>query len=135
MESMQEINVHLKNEFDIVAARQAARNLSKSMGFGLVDQTRITTAISELARNIVLYAGEGSIYLRSVNDGCQNGIEILASDDGPGIADIKLAMQDGYTTSRGLGTGLPGTKRLMDEFSIRSSLGEGTQVVVRKWLR
>ncbi len=135
MESMQEINVHLKNEFDIVAARQAARNLSKLMGFGLVDQTRITTAISELARNIVLYAGEGSIYLRSVHDGCQNGIEILASDDGPGIADIKLAMQDGYTTSRGLGTGLPGTKRLMDEFSIRSSLGEGTQVVVRKWLR
>jgi len=135
MESMQEINVHLKNDLDIVAARQAVRNLSKSMGFGLVDQTRITTAISELARNIVLYAGEGSIYLRAINNGVQKGIEILASDDGPGIVDIKLAMQDGYTTSRGLGTGLPGTKRLMDEFSIRSGPGEGTQVVVRKWLR
>jgi len=135
MESMQEINVHLKNDLDIVAARQAARNLSKSMGFGLVDQTRITTAISELARNIVLYAGEGSIYLRVINNGVQKGIEILASDDGPGIVDIKLAMQDGYTTSRGLGTGLPGAKRLMDEFSIRSGPGEGTQVVVRKWLR
>ncbi|AGL00189.1 anti-sigma regulatory factor [Desulfoscipio gibsoniae] len=135
MESMQEINVYLKNDFDIVAARQAVRNVSKSMGFGLVDQTRITTAISELARNIVLYAGEGSIYLRVINNGLRKGIEILASDDGPGIVDIKLAMQDGYTTSRGLGTGLPGTKRLMDEFSIKSSLGEGTQVIVRKWLR
>jgi len=135
MESMQEINVHIKNEFDIVAARQAVRNVSKSMGFGLVDQTRITTAISELARNIVLYAGEGSIYLRVIKNGMQNGIEILASDNGPGIVDIKLAMQDGYTTARGLGTGLPGTKRLMDEFSIQSGPGEGTQVVVRKWLR
>ncbi|KAF1086563.1 Serine/threonine-protein kinase RsbT [Sporotomaculum syntrophicum] len=135
MESMQEINVHLENEFDIVSARQAVRNLSKSMGFGLVDQTRITTAISELARNIVLYAGEGSIYLRAINNGLRKGIEILASDNGPGIVDINLAMQDGYTTSRGMGTGLPGTKRLMDEFSIQSSPGEGTQVVVRKWLR
>lgn len=135
MVGMQEINIHLKDEFDIVAARQAVRNLSKSIGFGLVDQTRITTAISELARNIVLYAGEGTIHLRIIKNGLRKGIEILASDNGPGIVDINLAMQDGYTTSRGMGTGLPGTKRLMDEFSIRSSPGEGTQVVVRKWLR
>ncbi|KYG34401.1 anti-sigma regulatory factor [Alkalihalobacillus trypoxylicola] len=131
--------VEVKNEWGIVAARQAGRTLSKEIGFGTVDQARITTAISELARNIYLYADEGQILLEAVEKpfkmGIKKGITIISKDVGPGISDIRQVMMDGYTTSSGLGAGLPGVRRLMDEFEIESIVGEGTTISATKWLR
>ncbi|WP_335872375.1 anti-sigma regulatory factor [Bacillus sp. 2205SS5-2] len=127
--------VKIINEWDIVAARQLGRNVAKELGFGTVDQARITTAISELARNIYLYAGHGQISIEKVSEGMNQGVKISSIDDGPGIADIRQVMEDGYSTSGGLGAGLPGVKRLMDEFSIESTTGEGTKIHSVKWLR
>ncbi|MCM3761684.1 anti-sigma regulatory factor [Alkalihalobacillus oceani] len=131
--------VEVKNEWGIVAARQAGRTLSKEIGFGNVDQARITTAISELARNIYLYAKPGEICLevveKTTKTGLKKGIQIVARDRGPGIPDIRQVMIDGFTTSGGMGAGLPGVKRLMDEFTIDSKTGEGTTVTATKWLR
>ncbi|GAE36901.1 anti-sigma regulatory factor [Halalkalibacter akibai] len=131
--------VEVKNEWGIVAARQAGRSLSKEIGFGSVDQARITTAISELARNIYLYAKRGKIHLELIEQpsklGIQKGIKITAQDNGPGIPDIRQVMMDGFTTSGGMGAGLPGVKRLMDDFSIESIKEEGTTIIVTKWLR
>jgi serine/threonine-protein kinase RsbT len=118
---------------DIVAARRAGRELAEQRGFKPVDCAQIATAISELARNICLYAGTGTVYLVTLDEGGRAGIEIVAEDHGPGIADPDLAMRDGYSTSRGLGLGLPGTRRLMDEFAITTSPGVGTTVRARKW--
>lgn len=124
------------SDLDIVAARVEARNLARDIGFGLIDQARIATAISELARNIVLYAGHGLVVFRRIAraDG-REGLEIVCQDQGPGIEDVDRVMHDGYSTTHGLGMGLPGTKRLMDEFVIESAVGVGTTVMVRKWLR
>jgi len=122
-------------ELDIVTARQAGRKISRSLGFSLVDQTRITTAISELARNIVLYAGSGTITIRSICNGNRSGIEIIAEDKGPGIANVEKAMEDGFSTSGGLGAGLPGVRRLMDEFEIDTAVGEGTTIKITKWVK
>jgi serine/threonine-protein kinase RsbT len=119
---------------DIVAARRAGRDLAAQNGFKPVDCAQIATAISELARNICLYAGSGRLYLRVLEDHGRRGIEIVAEDQGPGIADPELAMRDGYSTSRGLGLGLPGSKRLMDEFELTTAAGVGTTVRTRKWL-
>jgi serine/threonine-protein kinase RsbT len=108
------------------------------LGFGLVDQSRITTAVSELTRNVVRYAtdGRGVAVFRSLSvDPAAQGIEIVVSDDGPGIADIDEALREGFTSGPGLGMGLPGTRRLMDEMQIDSALGRGTVVTIRKWLR
>ncbi|SFB24376.1 MULTISPECIES: anti-sigma regulatory factor [unclassified Bacillus (in: firmicutes)] len=127
--------VKIINEWDIVAARQLGRNVAKELGFGIVDQARITTAISELARNIYLYAGQGQVCIEKVYDGGKAGLRIGATDSGPGISDIRQVMEDGFTTSGGLGAGLPGVKRLMDEFSIDSSPGHGTDIQATKWLR
>lgn len=127
--------VDIKGEWDIVNARHLGRNLAKELGFGHVDQARITTAISELARNIYLYAEKGVIILESVNEVVKMGLKITAQDDGPGIKEIKKVMEDGYTTSGGLGAGLPGVKRLMDEFDIYSKEDVGTRIVAIKWLR
>jgi serine/threonine-protein kinase RsbT len=127
--------VKIINEWDIVAARQLGRNVAKELGFGIVDQARITTAISELARNIYLYAGQGKVCIEKVYDGGKAGLRIEAVDSGPGISDIRQVMEDGFTTSGGLGAGLPGVKRLMDEFNIDSSVGEGTEIKATKWLR
>ncbi|MGG4266379.1 anti-sigma regulatory factor [Peribacillus simplex] len=127
--------VKIINEWDIVAARQLGRNVAKELGFGTVDQARITTAISELARNIYLYAGQGSVSIEKPNINGKSGLKIIAEDQGPGIEDIRRVMEDGYTTSGGLGAGLPGVKRLMDDFDIESIPGEGTNIVVTKWLR
>ncbi|MCK1995497.1 anti-sigma regulatory factor [Peribacillus muralis] len=127
--------VKIINEWDIVAARQLGRNVAKELGFGTVDQARITTAISELARNIYLYAGQGSVSIEKLNEDGKSGLKIIAEDQGPGIEDIRRVMEDGYTTSGGLGAGLPGAKRLMDEFDIESIPGEGTTIVAMKWLR
>jgi serine/threonine-protein kinase RsbT len=127
--------VKITNEWDIVAARQLGRNVAKELGFGTVDQARITTAISELARNIYLYAGHGQICIEKLFDGGKKGVRIVALDDGPGINDIRKVMEDGYSTSGGLGAGLPGVKRLMDEFNVESVPGEGTDIRATKWLR
>lgn len=128
-------SVKIITEWDIVAARQLGRNVAKQLGFSSVDQARITTAISELARNIYLYADEGKVYIDKVDKLGKRGMKITAVDKGPGIADIRKVMEDGFSTSGGLGAGLPGVKRLMDEFDIISDLGEGTKVTVVKWLR
>ncbi|TLS34910.1 anti-sigma regulatory factor [Pseudalkalibacillus caeni] len=127
--------VEVRNEWDIVKARQEGRNIAKELGFGSVDQARITTAISELARNIYLYAGKGRIEISNLDSSGKIGLRIIASDDGPGIKDIRKVMEDGFTTSGGLGAGLPGVKRLMDEFSIDSKENEGTEIITTKWLR
>lgn len=107
--------------------------MAKELGFGVIDQARIATAISELARNIVLYTEGGEILIEIIEENDRSGIQVTSQDQGPGIADIELVMQDGYSTQRGLGMGLPGTRRLMDEFEIESELGVGTTVRVRKW--
>lgn len=127
--------VKIQTEWDIVAARQLGRNVAKELGFGTVDQARITTAISELARNIFIYADKGQVCIEKIYEKGHAGLRILAIDNGPGIRDIRLAMEDGYSTSGGLGAGLPGVKRLMDEFNIVSSQETGTEVNAIKWIR
>jgi len=128
-------SVKILTEWDIVAVRQLGRNIAKELNFGTVDQARITTAISELARNIFLYAKQGQITIKKVFDDGKWGLQIIAEDDGPGIQDIRKAMEDGYSTSGGLGAGLPGVKRLMDTFDIDSKPNQGTIITVTKWLR
>jgi serine/threonine-protein kinase RsbT len=123
----------IRSDLDIVIARTLARDTAKNMGFGAIDQARIATAVSELARNIFLYAGTGTVTVREVERTGRKGIEIICEDQGPGIANIDTVMQDGYSTSRGMGMGLPGAKRLMDEFDIRSQEGVGTTIICRKW--
>jgi serine/threonine-protein kinase RsbT len=129
------VQVPIRSDTDIVVVRQRARTLAKEMGFSASELTLIATALSELARNIVEYARQGEITLARVKQANQRGLIIIARDNGPGIADIERAMQDGYSTGKGLGLGLPGTKRLMDEFEMTSSLGRGTTVRVAKWVR
>jgi serine/threonine-protein kinase RsbT len=133
-----EQHIPIVREEDIVLARQEGRALAKALGFGLVDQSRIATAISELARNVIRYAVRGEVTLRPLiaSDGSgRRGLEVEVTDRGPGIADPEAAMRDGYTTGSGLGMGLPGAKRLMDEFSLISAPGQGTTVTARKWQR
>lgn len=127
--------VEVHTEWDIVNARQLGRQLAKDLGFGTVDQARITTAVSELARNIYLYAPGGRICIEAIEHLDRMGLKMVAKDNGPGIEDISKAMEDGYTTSGGLGAGLPGVRRLMDEFTIHSATDEGTEIITRKWLR
>jgi serine/threonine-protein kinase RsbT len=123
----------IRSDLDIVIARTMARDMAKALGFGPIDQARIATAVSELARNIFLYGGTGNVTVRDIEKGSRKGIEIICEDQGPGIPNIDLVMQDGYSTSRGMGMGLPGAKRLMDEFDIKSKEGEGTTIICRKW--
>ena len=130
-----EVRVSIDCDADIVSARQKGRELASHCGFPSTDLAVVATAISELARNIVRYAVRGEVILRLVDNNGKRGIEVVAADDGPGIPDIALAMQDGYSTSGGLGLGLPGTRRLMDEFEITSDFGKGTIVTVRRWRR
>ena len=130
-----EVRVSIDCDADIVLARQKGRQLASQCGFPSTDLAVVATAISELARNIVRYAVRGEVILRLVDDNGKRGIEVVAADDGPGIPDIGLAMQDGYSTSGGLGLGLPGTRRLMDEFEITSDFSKGTTVTVRRWKR
>lgn len=128
-------SVQINTEWDIVSARQHGRNLAKELGFGTVDQARIATAVSELARNIYLYASTGEIEIAPVRKDGVIGLEIIAKDSGPGIKDIRQALEDGFTTSGGLGAGLPGVRRLMEEFSIESDQEQGTTIKAIKWLR
>lgn len=130
-----EIRVAIRSPSDVVTARQQGRALAAEIGFTASDLTVIATAISEIARNILEYARQGDMHFatgQSANG--RRGIVITACDEGPGIPNLALAMQDGFSTGRGLGLGLPGSKRLMDEFEIQSALGKGTTVVMRKWL-
>lgn len=127
--------VSIYKEWDIVAARQTGREIARKIGFGTVDQARITTAISELARNIYLYAGKGHIYFEVIESVGVKGITVIAEDSGPGIKDLSQVMEDGYSTSGGLGAGLPGVRRLMDEFDIVSEVGNGTRIKTIKWVR
>lgn len=128
-----EWKVPINSERDIVLARQKGRGLATELGFSVGNATLIATAISELARNIVSYAGNGEIVMRVVRDSDRTGITIVASDSGPGIADLTLALRDGFSTSGSLGIGLPGARRLMDEFDINSQPGRGTIIKVTKW--
>jgi serine/threonine-protein kinase RsbT len=128
----------IRGESDIVAARQRAREVAKGLGFGLVDQSRIATAVSELTRNVVRYAieGRGEVVIRPrLRTERGTGLEIIVADEGPGIADIDQALREGFSSGRGMGMGLSGTKRLMDEMEIDTALGRGTIVTIRKWRR
>ncbi|MEX3747058.1 MULTISPECIES: anti-sigma regulatory factor [Lysinibacillus] len=128
-------SVEIITEWDIVAARQLGRDEAKALGFGIVDQARITTAISELARNIYLYARVGVIEVEKVETDVEKKIVVIATDQGPGIKDVRKVMGDGYSTSGGLGAGLPGVNRLMDSMVIQSVVGEGTTIRAEKRLR
>lgn len=120
---------------DVVRVRQAVRAMAVELGFGLVDQTKIVTAASELARNTLDYGGGGNVLIERVRNNGEGGIRIAFEDEGPGIADIELALRDGYTTGNGLGLGLSGARRLSSEFEIISTPGSGTRVVITKWKR
>lgn len=130
---MSDIRIPIDTDVDIVAARQRGRQLAAELGFTLVELTLVATAISELARNILLYAKHGEIILRTAQTGDNPCIVVIARDEGPGIADLKQALHVGFSTSGSLGLGLPGVRRLMSEFEIQSEPGKGTTVTVKKW--
>jgi serine/threonine-protein kinase RsbT len=123
----------IQREDDVVRIRQIAREWSIELGFSLVDQTKIVTAASELARNTKVYGGGGTMLMESLDEGGRRGLRLAFSDHGPGIPDVAQALKDGFTTGNGLGLGLGGARRLMNEFSVSSTVGEGTKVVVVKW--
>ena len=131
------IRIVISTDGDIVVARQSGRELAAQIGCSSTDATLIATAISEVARNILTHAGHGEVEMQAIgpetNRRREPAVEVIARDDGPGIADVDRAMQDGFTTGRGLGLGLPGARRLMDEFDITSEVGTGTTIVMRKW--
>jgi serine/threonine-protein kinase RsbT len=125
--------IPIASDLDIVRARQTGRTAASTLGFSSTDLTLIATAISELARNVVMYAKAGEIIVRLVRSSDKQGIVVIARDQGPGIANVRQALQDGYSTSKSLGLGLQGVRRLMDEFEIESQPGRGTVVTVKKW--
>jgi serine/threonine-protein kinase RsbT len=125
--------LQIKEEADIVRVRSTIRSIASGIGFGLVDQTRISTAVSELARNVYIYAGEGEVHVEELANP-NLGIRITFIDKGPGIEDIDLAMRDGWSSSGSLGKGLPGANRLMDYMDIQSKPGQGTTIIIEKWL-
>jgi serine/threonine-protein kinase RsbT len=133
MPTRDEIRIAIESDEDVVAARQQGRTLGQSLDLNATDLTLLATAISEVARNITAYAGHGSIRLRPVEEQGRHGVEVVAEDQGPGIADLAAAMSDGYSTGRGLGLGLPGARRLMDHFEIDSRVDAGTRVRMIKW--
>ncbi|HWQ57065.1 MAG TPA: anti-sigma regulatory factor [Bryobacteraceae bacterium] len=123
----------LRASEEIVPARQAVRRWAVELGFGLVDQTKIVTAASELARNTVIHGGGGAVTLEALNEGGKRGLRLTFVDEGPGIPDIQSALRDGFTTGGGLGLGLGGAKRLSNEFELRSGPGQGTRVTITRW--
>jgi serine/threonine-protein kinase RsbT len=130
-----ETSVPIEHEGDIVTARQKGRQLAAASGLSTTEQTLIATAISEVARNIVVYARRGEVVLAPLESEGRRGILVVARDEGPGIADPDLAMRDGYSSSNSLGMGLPGAKRLMDEFELSTAVGKGTTIRMKKWVR
>jgi len=123
----------IQREEDVVRVRQKVREWAVDLGFGLVDQTKVVTAASELARNTMLHGGGGRVLLEMVTEGTRRGLRLTFEDQGPGIPDLDLALKDGFTTGSGMGLGLGGSKRLMNEFSVSSVVGAGTRVTVVKW--
>jgi serine/threonine-protein kinase RsbT len=128
-----EICIPVLSDADMVPARAEGRALADRMGFSRTDATLIATAISEVGRNILIHAGRGEIILSPLQDNGRSGVEVVARDEGPGIIDTEAALRDGYGSRGGLGLGLPGARRLMDDFDIVSRLGEGTTVTMKKW--
>ena len=133
MDTKANITIPIKRDTDIVLACQKGRTLAAQLGLSGNNQVSVVIAVSEIARNILLYADQGKIVLKPVEQNQKQGVEVIAQDQGPGIADIDLVLQDGYSTGGGLGLGLSGAKRLMDEFEISSRVGEGTTIIMRKW--
>ncbi|HEY3928097.1 MAG TPA: anti-sigma regulatory factor [Candidatus Koribacter sp.] len=123
----------IQSPSDIVMARQAVRSIAASMGFSLVDQTKIVTAASELARNTLDYGGGGVLRLVHIEENPRKGLQLVFEDHGPGIPDVQLALKDGYTTGGGLGLGLGGARRLVNDFDIASAPGQGTRVTITRW--
>ena len=123
----------LRNEQDIVLARQMVRKLSQEAAFSLVDQTKMVTAASELARNALVHGGGGELFWEALREGDKKGVRVAFVDNGPGIANIELAMMDGWTSGGGLGMGLSGAKRLVNEFELESKVGVGTRVTITRW--
>jgi serine/threonine-protein kinase RsbT len=134
MATTAEARVPIESDADVVSARQRGRELAAELGFSGSDLTVIATAISEVARNIIAYAHSGELALHLVNGAGRRGIVVVARDEGPGIPDVEQALQDGYSTGDSLGLGLPGARRLMDEFEIVSEVGRGTTVTMTKWV-
>lgn len=132
---VREVRIPIRSEVDILVARQQGRQMAADLDFAITDQVATATAISELSRNIVEYAKAGEVVLSLIAKGDRRGIMIVARDDGPGIPDVERVLQGGYSTSGGLGLGVSGTRRLMDEFEIASVVGKGTIVTARKWQR
>ena len=130
-----ETRVPIEGEGDIVTARQKGRELAAARGLSMTEQTLVATAISEVARNIVVYALRGEVVLAAVEDHGRRGVMVVARDEGPGISNPDLALRDGYSTGSSLGMGLPGARRLMDEFELSSTVGKGTTVTMKKWVR
>lgn len=120
-------------EVDVIPFRNRLKEYGVRIGMSLVNQTKLMTAASELARNMLKYAGGGKVNIEVINRGKENGVRLIFIDEGPGIKDIRLAMQDGYSSGKSLGLGLPGTKRLVSEFEIESTVGKGTKVTIIKW--
>jgi len=125
--------LQLRNEQDIVAARQAVRLVTQELKFGLVDQTKMVTAASELARNALVHGGGGAMTSEVLEDGVKKGLRLTFSDEGPGIPDVKLAMTDGWTSGTGMGLGLSGAKRLVNDFELDTQPGRGTRVTITRW--
>jgi serine/threonine-protein kinase RsbT len=128
-------NIPIITEADVVTARASARRMAIEIGFSVTDATVVATAISEVARNIIQHAGRGEIQLKAVQSNGKKGIMIVARDEGPGIKDLARAMQPGFSTTSSLGLGLPGARRLVDEFEVDSQVGKGTTITMRKWTR
>jgi serine/threonine-protein kinase RsbT len=133
MEVQSSETLSISESEDIVLVRQAVRKKAVGLGFNLVDQTKIVTATSELARNTLEYGGGGTILIQTVQNGRRGGLRLTFEDHGPGIADVALALKDGYTTGNGMGLGLGGAKRLSDEFEIETAPGKGTRVSILRW--
>jgi len=131
VESLETLSI--RSSADVVSVRQAARALADRVGFSLVDQTKLVTAASELARNTIDYGGGGSVRLELVENGVRRGVRLTFEDEGPGIPDLALALKDGYTTGNGLGLGLGGARRLVNDFTIDSSPGAGTRIMIARW--
>ncbi|MEU1760785.1 ATP-binding protein [Micromonospora sp. NPDC005686] len=125
----------IRSDEDVVRVRQLVRSTAVAVRLSLVDQTKLVTAASELARNTLIYGGGGSAEVSTVEDGRRRGVRIVFADEGPGIPDLDLALTDGYTTGGGLGLGLSGARRLVDDFDIRTAVGEGTRITITKWSR
>lgn len=133
MDVVRDDSLPVRTTEEVVAARQAARRFAVDCMLSIVDQTKLVTATSELARNMVIYGGGGVVRMQSVRDGARTGVRLIFEDKGPGIADVGLALKDGYTTGSGLGLGLSGSKRLVDVFDIQTRVGEGTTIAIVKW--